>query len=1170
MQPLDLNTLPLDGVRLIEASAGTGKTYTIATLYLRLLLERTLSVKQILVVTFTKAATEELRGRIRQRMREALQQLQGSKQPADPALLGILSQLNDHKTAAQQLKDALTLMDEAAIFTIHSFCQRMLTENAFESGSLFDAELITDEIDYLREIAEDFWRSHFYTMNEADAAWVAKQWKEGPSTLLEELRSALNRHELTVIPSVTTRQLEALWSQRNKLIEQVQKLWHNEAETLRPLLTQDKGLNRRTYRIDTLEKLFTAMNQFCESPYPRSLPEKIELLTASKISTSMKKGHPPLQHRFFELNDQLFAMWEKAEQLRRSLIMQQFIQYSRDTLIERKTAHNVISTNDLLTGLYDALKNDTTGLLAARIRQQYPLAMIDEFQDTDPVQYTIFHTLYHQQPACGLYMIGDPKQAIYSFRGADIFTYMQARHDSQHHYTLDTNWRSTPLLITAVNQLFSSTEKPFIYDKDIQFHPVKAAPQTTQKTLLINGKTAPPLQVWLIPRDENKEISKEVAKNRLATCCAQQIARLLNHGLAGEATLGDKALQPSDIAILVRTHREAQAVQKALRSCQIASAYISRDSVFESPEAEVMGRLLLAVSEPNNERRLRATLCDEMMGMSAQQLFELIENENRWEELLEQFQNYHILWCDHGFMSMFQALLRQQQISQNILASSGGERALSNLLQLAELLQTASKQQHGIEGLLHWYFEQLGAKSDEDERQLRLESDEALVQIVTIHKSKGLEYEVVFLPYSYGSMPRKKPKPVEYHCADSGKLILDIGSEQYQNSYDLSDTERLAEELRLLYVALTRAKQRCYIAWGAIKDADKSALAYLLYKDEIDKPNDSQILNCWQQRVQLQPDAIAVQPLPDARHAPYLGASGAAKTPQSRQFNGHIERSWQVSSFSALTSSRGHRAILPDYDATEPTSAPVKQQTKDIFTFPRGAHAGTMMHAIFENIDFSGSQGKSVAEVCEEQLIKYGFEPQWQPVIETMVNNLLNTVLDENSGLTLAQISTQQRLVELAFHFPLAHINSKKLNQVITGTTEHSDEGAALNFKPHQGIMTGFVDLIFEYQGRYYIADYKSNHLGYQLADYQPVQLKAAMQQHRYDLQYLIYTVALHRYLKTRLKNYDYETDFGGIYYLFLRGICPQQGAKSGIYYDKPKRSLIDELERIFTAKGNR
>ena len=1168
MQPLDLNTLPLDGVRLIEASAGTGKTYTIATLYLRLLLQRTLSVKQILVVTFTKAATEELRGRIRQRIREALQQLQGSDQAADPALRGILSQLDDHKTAAQQLKDALTLMDEAAIFTIHSFCQRMLTENAFESGSLFDAELITDEIDYLREIAEDFWRSHFYAFDEADAAWVAKQWKAGPSTLLEELRSALNRHELTVIPSVTESQLETLWNRRSQLIEQVQQRWNSEGEVLRPLLTQNKGLNRSRYRVTTLEKLFPAMAQFCASPHPRSLPEKIELLTASKINTSMKKGQPPLQHPFFELNDELVEMWKKTDQLRRSLIMQQFIQYSRDTLVERKAAHNVISTNDLLTDLYNALKNDADGVLAARIRQQYPLAMIDEFQDTDPVQYTIFHTLYHQQPTCGLYMIGDPKQAIYSFRGADIFTYMQARRDSQHHYTLDTNWRSTPPLIAAVNQLFSSTEKPFIYNEDIQFHPVKAAPQTTQKTLLINGKTTPPLQVWLLPRNEGKEISKEIAQDMLATCCAQQIAQLLNQGLTGEATIGDHPLQPSDIAILVRTHKEAQAVQKALRNCQIASAYISRDSVFESHEAEVMGRLLLAVSEPNNERRLRATLCDEMMGLSAQQLHKLIEDENRWEERLEQFQNYHAQWLDHGFMSMFQRLLHQQQISQNTLASSGGERALSNLLQLAELLQTASKQQHGMEGLLHWYFEQLEAKSDEDERQLRLESDEALVQIVTIHKSKGLEYEVVFLPYSYGCMPRKKPKPVEYHCKDSGKLILDIGSEQYQNSYDLSDKERLAEELRLLYVALTRAKQRCYIAWGAIKEAEKSALAYLLYKGEIEKPDDAQILACWQQLAQQQPDAIAVHTLPDARHEPYLGASNRAKKQQPRPFNGHIERSWQVSSFSALTSSRGHRSILPDYDATEPATAPTKQQTKDIFTFPRGAHAGTMMHALFENIDFTRSQGKSVAEVCEEQLIKYGFEPQWQPVIETMVNNLLDTVLDESNGLTLAQISTQQRLVELAFHFPLAHINSTKLNQVISRTEEHPGEGAALNFIPHQGMMTGFIDLIFEYQGRYYIADYKSNHLGYQRADYQPPQLKAAMQQHRYDLQYLIYTVALHRYLKTRLKNYNYETDFGGIYYLFLRGICPQQGAKSGIYYDKPKRSLIDELEAVLVGPG--
>ncbi len=1170
MQPLNLNTLPLDGVRLIEASAGTGKTYTIATLYLRLLLERGLSVKQILVVTFTNAATEELRDRIRKRIREAVQELQRGSDGGDPALQAILAALDDRKAALQSLKDALTLMDEAAIFTIHSFCQRMLSENAFESGSLFDVDFISDEGEYLSAIAEDFWRSHFYPLAQADAAWVASQWK-GPSELLIKLRSYLARHELTVIPQISPSQLAALLAQRHELVQQLQRQWQQQGAEIRELLASEKGFNGNRYRKNSVAKALAAMDQFCEQRNPPALPERIDLLSAGKISTVMKKGFVPPQHHFFNLCDQLIDAWESSEPLRRILVMQQFIEYSRRTLSERKAQHNVISSDDLLVHLHDALKGRSAEALAARIRHQYPMAMVDEFQDTDPVQYAIFRSIYHQQADCGLYLIGDPKQAIYSFRGADIFTYMQARRDTEHHYTLDTNWRSSSQLIAAVNQLFSSADKPFIYEADIQFHPVKASTQADEKPLRINGEPIAPLQVWHLLREgDDKVIGKERAKGLLAQCCAQQAAQLLNQGLSGNATLGGKPLQAKDIAILVRNHKEAEVVQQALRSYGIASAYISRESVFNSREAEALGRLLQAVLEPGNERRLRAALCDEMMGLTAQQLLETLESDECWDMRLVQFQHYHTQWRDHGFMSMFQNLLHQQQLPQTLLATDNGERALSNVLQLAELLQAASKQQHGMEGLLHWYFEQLVTKGDEEERQLRLESDEALVQIVTIHKSKGLEYEVVFLPYMHQCRPHKKAKtgkgkePLAFHHADTQKPILDLGSTDYDNSYELAETERLAEDLRLLYVALTRAKQLCYLAWGQVSGAAESALGYLLHNSEMKELSDAQLLERWQQLAQQAPDAIAVQPLPDTGGERYRGGADVTTCLQPRRFNGHIERSWQVSSFSSLTSNRGHRAILPDYDSSEPTTERPKSPSNNIFTFPRGANAGTMMHALFENIDFTQSQGKTVAEVSAEQLAKYGYEEPWQPVIEAMVNNVLNTVLDQNSGLTLAHISNNQRLVELAFYYPLASINAIKLNKLLSGFGGYPGEGAALNFIPHQGIMTGFVDLIFEHQGRYYIADYKSNYLGDQLADYHPAQLKAAIQQHRYDLQYLIYTVALHRYLKKRLAGYEYERDFGGVYYLFLRGITPQQGHKSGVYFDKPEYRLIQQLDQLF------
>lgn len=1165
MQPLDINTLPLHGVRLIEASAGTGKTYTIASLYLRLLLERGLSVKQILVVTFTNAATEELRDRIRKRIREALQLLQNGGEGVDQVLQQILNQLTDQKSAVQRLKDALTLLDEAAVFTIHGFCQRMLSENAFESGSLFDAEFITDEGDYLRAIAEDFWRSRFYVLDEDDAEWVANNWR-GPTALLSEVRRYLNRHELQIIPQVSVDQLNGLLAQRRQLIGEVQQQWQLHGEEIRELFSSYPGFNGNKYRKPSVQQALQGMDQFSGQTNPLHLPERLELLTASKLASGMKKGYEPPEHRFFNLCDALQDSWAEPERMRRFMIVQQFIDYGRETLAERKALHNVISTDDLLIHLQAALSGKAAEPLAAHIRRQYPLAMIDEFQDTDPVQYAIFRAIYHQQPECGLYMIGDPKQAIYSFRGADIFTYMQARHDTAQHYTLDTNWRSSSRLIDGVNQLFQSAAQPFIYGDDIQFHPVNAAGQADKSPLLINAQPVIPLQVWQVDREpgSNKAISKGHAKSLLSQRTAQQIAQLLNQGVQGVATLGEQPLQPKDIAVLVRSHSEAEEVQQALRAYHIASAYISRDSVFNSREAEALGRLLLAVSEPSNERRLRASLCDDLIGLSANQLLLSLEDDNRWERLLEQFQHYHAQWRDHGFVAMFQSLLHQQNIPQKLLASEQGERALSNLLQLAELLQAASKQQHGMDGLLHWYHQQLEAKGEDEARQLRLESDEALVQIVTIHKSKGLEYPVVFLPFIYGSMPTRNKEPLLFHQPTDNQLMLDLGSQRYEQHYGLADKERLAEELRLLYVALTRAKHLCYLAWGQISGAAESALGYLLHGAEMAGLSDEQLLTRWRSLAQQHPTAIAVTTLPDVSGERYQGTLHADGPLHARSFAGHIERSWQVSSFSALTSQRGHQALAVDYDGGElasPISAP---QIQDIFSFPRGANAGVMMHSLFENIDFSQRQGKTVAEVTAEQLSKYGFDEAWQAVIETMVNNVLNTVLDEKTGLSLAQINNNQRLIELEFYYPIANLNAVKLNKAMNGLADYPGEGAALNFAPHQGIMVGFIDLVFEYQGRYYIADYKSNHLGDQLSDYSSPQLKSAMQQHRYDLQYLIYTVALHRYLKQRLADYDYSSHFGGVYYLFLRGITPQQGSGSGVFFDRPAQSLIEGLDKLF------
>ncbi len=1190
MQALNPLKVPLSGLRLIEASAGTGKTYTITNLYLRFLLETDHDIKEILVVTFTQAATEELRGRIRDRLREAADAFDAG-QSDDEILAGLLQSQPDPMTSAQQLRDALTRMDEAAIFTIHSFCQRMLQENAFESGAFFDAEFISDEQELQATIIEDFWRQQFYQAPLEWVEWVRKYWSS-PEGLLRDIGSYLKNGSLKIIPDIGPRDVEEADREYAKLGENICALWQDEQATITAILTDDKGLSRaeNTYRPDRLEAAIAALQTFVASkPTSRLLPAGFELFTADKLAASLKKNAVAPRHRFFDLCQAVKDCNERLLKLAAIQVRRSAIDFLRQELIGRKRDRRILSYDDLLTNLHRALHSDGGHALAKHITTQYPVAMIDEFQDTDPLQYQIFNFLYRDRPGYGLFMIGDPKQAIYSFRGADIFAYMQARRDTEaatDHYTLDTNWRSSERLVQAVNTLFGRAQAPFVFADDIDFYPLSSAGKADQAPFLIDGRAPVPLQAWFVEANESnlpsrgpRVISKDWAKVHVSRACAAEIVRLLRLGQQQRATLGGVPLAPRDIALLVRDRYEAEAMQQALRASNVASVYFSRDSVFATTEAEELDRVLTAVAEPLNEALLRAALCTEMLGLSADALDALVSDDQAWERWLQQPQDYHDLWQSRGFMAMFRTLLHEQDIAHRLLSGVEGERRMTNLLHLGELLQSASREQHGIEGLLRWFAGQREAANGEHEdQQLRLESDEDLVKIVTIHKSKGLEYPLVFLPFIWGSRLVEANRPFLFHGEKDRRLHLDLGSEA--DNYRLAERERLAEDLRLLYVALTRAKYRCYFTWGAFKGASTSALAYLLHpsKDRADEPalrptstlSHEEIQGALDALAREQSEAICVDPLPEPSVDVFDIPTAQGGRGVARIFTGHIDRRWRVTSYSTLASTRSDPLELPDYDALVETGASRGEMAKparpDIFQFPRGAQAGTFMHTLLEHLDFPQAKGEHLSREVEHQLDRHGYDRVWQPVVERMVSNVLDTPLGTGGSLCLRDIAWEKRLIELEFYYPLKKLKAADLEVLMARRGDARSDRAPLDFKTVQGMMKGYIDLVFEHEGRFYIVDYKSNHLGDAVIDYDQAQLKAAMLEHRYDLQYLIYAVALHRYLKHRLKEYAYGQHFGGVYYLFLRGMDAQQGSDYGVYYAKPESDLIRELDALFAG----
>lgn len=1168
-QRLDPLTLPLTGERLIEASAGTGKTFTIGLLYLRLLLGlgqsaaylRPLSVEEILVVTFTEAATAELRGRIRQNIHQL--RIACVRGVTDDAMLAeLMAQIDDLPQAASMLLAAERQMDEAAIFTIHGFCQRMLNLNAFESGMLFEQQLIEDEQTLRKQATADFWRRHCYPLPLSIAQVVAAEWS-GPQALLSTLTPWLQGESPTLKYPPDAN--ETLPERHQKLIARIDRLkaqWRAAADELLALIT-DSGVDKRSYSSKHLPNWLEKIGQWAqEETQNYAVPKDLERFARSTLEQKTKKGEPP-RHALFEAVEQFLA-----EPLTiRDLVIARALKEIRFATRKEKRLRAQLGFDDLLSRFDEALQQPGGALLASAIRQRYPVALIDEFQDTDPQQYRIFHRLYVGQAESALLLIGDPKQAIYAFRGADIFTYMKARAEVSAHYTLDTNWRSSPPMVDSVNQLFSRLDNPFLFN-DIPFLPVQPAAPNAALRFTVNGEAQPALRFWLQP---GSGIGVSEYQQYMARQCAGEIRHWLSAGQQGKALIGKgdtlRPVQASDITILVRSYGEAAVMREALNALNIPSVYLSnRDSVFTTPEARELLWILQAVLAPEQERVLRSALATSIMGLDALALDSLSQNERAWNQLVDEFDTYRQVWLKRGVLPMLRDLMVSRHIAENILVSASGERRVTDLLHLGELLQEAAAQLDSQHALVRWLSQQIARPDNQAaNQQLRLESDRHLVQIVTIHKSKGLQYPLVWLPFIANF--RETAQGI-YHDRQTFAALLDLQGDE--ESQQLAEQERLAEDLRLLYVALTRSVWHCSIGIAPLvkgnrkkegnSDLHKSALGFLLQRGE--EADSEQLLSILQQ---ITNSAIALVTDETGDATPWQPDDRDSQQLSSPRISRSLRDEWRVTSYSAL---QQHGAgmtldLLPRFDLDAAGErGEVSEPALTPHSFPRGASPGTFLHGLFENIDFSQPLE---AEWLAQQLQQQGYDEIWLPVLQQWMTRILATPLDD-SGVSLQQLAPQQRQVELQFYLPIsAMLTAPELDRLIRQHDPLSAQAPPLAFHQVRGMLKGFIDLVFCWQGKYYLLDYKSNWLGADSAAYTPEAMAQAMISHRYDLQYQLYTLALHRYLRHRLADYDYQRHFGGVLYLFLRGV-DGSASENGIFRSCPSAEFVDALDKLFAG----
>ena len=1214
LENFDLLNSPLEGTNLIEASAGTGKTYAIAGLFLRLILEKNLPVNEILVVTFTVPATEELRDRIRGKLREAIEAFSVGR-TEDAFLNDLVRRHRDPEAALGSLGEALRAFDQAAIFTIHGFCRRMLHENAFESGSLFDTELITDQENLKREIVDDFWRRHFYNASPLFVNYAIHH-KFSPDSLLALLANRHAQPYLKIIPQVEPPDPSLQEREFRAHFSRVRRGWKSARTEVEKILTTDEGLNRGKYRNANIPIWIQAMDDTMASGGNNPVLFKgFEKFTSSELKGAVKKNHTPPAHPFFERCEKLREAQRELERVfdqRLLWLKAELFHYVQDELIRRKGERNIQFFDDLLLRLHRALEGKEGEALARAIRMKFRAALIDEFQDTDPIQYAIFKKVFGSENSI-LFLIGDPKQAIYSFRGADIFAYMDAAGEVESRYTLRENWRSEPDLIAAINAIFAKADRPFVY-KEIPFQPAVPAANKDPESLSVDGQTESPLQLWFLDvskvTEPGKTITKTRARELIPRAVAAEISRLIRLGRDNRAVIGKRPLREGDIAVLVRANREARHMQDALSALDIPSVIYTTENLFDSHEALEMERVLAGISEPNNESLLKEALATDIMGVRGEELDDLMKDEAGWERWLIRFKTYHDLWEEHGFIQLFRYLLLGEKVLTRLMALPDGERRNTNLLHLSEVLhQTSIERRLCMAGLLKWLSEQRDPGTPRlDEHQLRLESDENAIKLVTIHKSKGLEYSVIFCPFGWaGSRIEKKKDSFTFHDElDNMRLTLDLGSPGMDYNRVFAEKEKLAENLRLLYVALTRARNRCYLVWGRFNEAETSAPAYLFHQGgsweredvvgatekRFEGLSDEDVRTELKMIVDKVHGTIRLSEMPMEAGKEYSPLPGKKVTLACRRFTGNIDRQWHISSFSSLVSRRQHGAELADRDAVS-LPAPhrpglldsgkaggpdlysqedfeesiIEEEPSGIFSFPRGTKAGTFMHDIFEHLDFAQKDTSLMKKLVAHKLCEYGFEPTWQDTLCDMIQKVLSVPLDPGrKDFTLSFIQDKDRLNELEFYFPLRSISPKRLNSIFAryaGPELSADLPGRierLDFAPVRGFMKGFMDMVFQFQGRFYLVDWKSNFLGSRLEDYGQEALTAAMKDEFYIIQYHIYTVALDQYLQLRLPGYHYETHFGGVYYIFLRGVDPERGTEFGIYRDRPSGEFIDEL----------
>ncbi|OAQ39716.1 hypothetical protein A5893_09025 [Pedobacter psychrophilus] len=1111
----DASKVALKGSNLIEASAGTGKTYSIAILVLRMVIEQKIPIQNILMVTFTKAAVAELEERVRKFMRLANKVAKG-EEISDKTITEIVKKA-DSSEVLKSLERAILFLDETSILTIHSFCQQTLNQFAFETQQLFGVDLLPDAQNIMTDEVNKFWRKYI-TNIPLDLLALLIQNGFSRAKISSIVKEHLSGKKYLFFDEGKSNSClsEDQYQSYLELINQTQ---------LNYQFTYDELIIYVSNHVDELKEA-SEKNSYARKgllPFLNNTENFIQQITAKKSAAYVQKVYPEILEKI----EELVSFEEQQKEIISNLINDLYchsIQEIGNGINFYKTRYNQINYDDLITKLHKALHKENSEKLIKRLQEKYQAVFIDEFQDTDKLQYEIFDKAFADN--CTLFYIGDPKQSIYAWRKADIFTYFKAKNSVNELYGMNQNYRSSESFINAMNVFFKPTEDFDTFHfkgepNSIDYLPVNSPSNNSKGNLLFHDEVAVPISITQASNGDD-----------LNMLVVAQIIDLLNKDSKYLIDVNGKSekVKPQDIGILIRTKKQGQKIKQALSKYGIPSITIDDARVLQSEEANYVLYLMQAFLNISISA-INKALLSPFTGFKEEQILHFND-----ELIVEQFKKYKETWDKNGIYTAINEWITDFNIINNLKNNTDGERIITNLYQLIELLhKNQSRKNLNHLELISWLKRGIeGMETEGDEYQQRIESDEDAIKIITIHSSKGLEYKIVFAPYLDLVDDGKHIENSSFRDAITGNYL---SAEKAQlNEEQLLEWKKQNEQenRRLIYVAITRAVYKCFI-----------------YKNDASFYNHSS-LSTFLNAIKLNPNELIEigNNIKLDEEYKYSSNNKSKKHTQIPEVNFSLsEENWRRMSYTML------RAEHPSQIKPKTQEAENDYDNFIFSTLRKGAKTGNMLHYILENISFNDESRWSIEIKNAIDRFLPNQHEVYGPMLYQMLQNILNAPISiDGKTFSLSNVNPYKCINEFEFDFNVQNFQPQNLSAL---AIENQEIDVRI-YSELEGMMNGKIDLFFEHENKFYVLDWKSNYLGDSLEDYTSEKLNEAMNQNNYHLQYLIYTMAAKKYIKSRQSNFYYDKDFGGVIYLFLRGM--RSNAETGIFTHKPEWKTIAKM----------